>query len=104
MTRVDESRRHQWGPAPSGEARHVSVCRRCGLQEIAEWYDVPGGSPIELVRWITPAGAVLAIQRLDSHQAPPSAERGGVLEHTVVAPPTVDAIRRCPGDPRVWES
>jgi len=104
VTRRDDSRRHQWGPAPSGETRHVSVCRRCGLQEIADWYEAPSGRPVEVIQWVTPTGAVLAMQPLDSHQDPPSVQRGGVLAYAVVAPVTVEAIRRCPGDPEAWSS
>jgi len=104
MTRVDDSRRHQWGPAPSGEMRHVSVCRRCGLKEIADWYVAPTGRPVEVIQWVTPAGAVLARQPLDSHQNPPAKQSVGVLEYAVLAPVAIDAIKRCPGDPEAWSS
>jgi len=104
MSTRDRSGRHQWGPAPSGESRHVSECRRCGLQEVADWYDAPDGAPVEVVRWVTPGGDVLAVQPLDSRQGPPAAARDRLFEPAVAAPPTVEAITLCPGHPGAWGS
>jgi hypothetical protein len=94
--------RHQWGPAPSGSTRHLSVCRRCGLREVTDWYVVPGGRAVELTAWLTPTGTVLGVRPVDTHQQPGPFDALEVLDG-VTGPPPAEAIGRCPGHPDAWE-
>lgn len=94
------TRRHQWGPAPSGSNRHVSVCRRCGLREVSDWYDAPDGA-IEVTTWLTPAGTVVGSRRIDSHQSPPQS-RPLVMVAAVPDRPPPNVVRCCPGHPLGW--
>jgi len=102
---MDGSERHRWGPAPSGESRHRSVCRRCGLEECTSWRRTSDGRTIEVVTWVAPTGEVLAVRPV--HGAPPPASVSGVealQEHPSPAPALVDALAHCPGTPAAWES
>jgi len=101
----DGSARHRWGPAPSGESRHRSVCRRCGLEECTSWRRTIDGRVIEVVTWVAPTGAVLAVRPV--HGAPPPARASGgeaLWEQPSPAPAVVDALAHCPGTPTAWES
>lgn len=92
--------RHQWGPAPSGSAQHLSVCRRCGLNEVTDWYDAPGGL-VEVTTWVTPTGAVVGARRVDSRQGPPRHRPLEMLD-AVGEPPAAGVVAHCPGDPGAW--
>jgi hypothetical protein len=78
------------------------VCRRCGLREVTDWYDGPGGA-IEITTWLTPTGSVVGSRRVDSHQAPPPSRPLEVLDAVTERPPDL-AVRRCPGHPRAWSA
>jgi hypothetical protein len=95
--------RHQWGPSPSGEKRHHSVCRRCGLHEITGWYRLLGGSKVEVVLWVAPSGQVLAAQPILSAPGHPPAGVAELLAHPFVDPSKVEEIAECPGDLAAWE-
>jgi hypothetical protein len=97
--------RHQWGPAPSGESRHLSVCRRCGLQELSTWCRAPDGRPVEVVTWVAPDGDVLAARPIESQEPP--ARLAGTLDdlrpYAVTSPASVDVLVHCPGTAEVWQ-
>jgi hypothetical protein len=96
------SLRHQWGPAPSGSSRHVAQCRRCGLREVTDWYDAPGGA-VEVTTWVAPGGDVVATRRIDSHQGPPP-KRLPELVDSIAEKPPGDVVRSCPGHPLAWQT
>lgn len=96
--------RHQWGPAPSGEAQHRAVCRRCGLVEVMTWCRASDGHPVEVVAWVAPTGSVVAARQVESQPVP--ALTGGLppLEDCLVDPQSVaPVLAHCPGTPDVWQ-
>jgi hypothetical protein len=93
--------RHQWGPAPSGSTQHQSVCRRCGLREVTDWFLLPSGRPVELTRWLTPQDELVGSRSVDSHQPPPRQRALEILDR-VGEPPPHHAATECPGHPDAW--
>jgi hypothetical protein len=79
----------------------VSVCRRCGLREVSDWYVLPDGGPVELTHWLTPQGHLVGTRSVDSHQPPPRFRALDVI-NAVAAPPPANVVSACPGHPEAW--